>query len=280
MKVIDAHAHLVHNPAGLDQIAESGEFEEIWIMDLSDIGELAGYQFADQAEVLEITRRYPGFFRAYGFIDLDRDPPEQVRKLRDLGFIGLKPYKQLKPYSDPGYFPLYAEAEKLGMPILFHTGLIAQSRRYSGEVTRGFGPENMHPAYLASIAEAFPGLSIVAGHLGWPFWEEMEENYYYYANITGDISGYRKCIDRLPALLDRRAHDGTDRYFNEKLHFATDEFYGTPESNARALKIKHFWELYFELIGSVYYRWGAPEEREKFFRGNALKLLKESLKES
>ena len=38
------------------------------------------------------------------------------------------------------------------------------------------------------------------------------------------------------------------------------------------LKLKEFWSLLFELIGSVYYRWGAPEEAEKFFYGNARRL--------
>lgn len=278
MKVIDAHAHLLHEPEGLDKIAESGEFEEIWLMDLSGIGTLDGLTLATQEEVLETTRRYPGFFRAYGFIDLDRDTPAQVRRLRDLGFIGLKPYKQLKPYSDFAYFPIYAEAEKLGMPILFHTGLIAHGKPYDGAARLAFGSENMRPSYLASIAEAFPRLAVVAGHFGWPYWEEMEQNYYYYANISGDISGYRRNLGRVPELLDRLSHDGTGRFFNEKLHFATDEFYGSEQSNAKALKLKKFWELYFEFIGSVYYRWGSPEETEKFFRTNALSLLGSQMK--
>ena len=276
MKVIDAHAHLLHNPVGLDRVAESGEFEEIWLMDLSGIGVLEGMTLATREEILETLRRYPGFFRAYGFIDLDCDRPAQVRELRDLGFVGLKPYKQRHPYGDTRYFPIYEEAQKLGMPILFHTGLIAHGAPYDGTVRRAFGPENMRPSHLAGIAEAFPNLQVIGGHLGWPYLEETEQNLYFYANITGDISGYRKCLDRLPALLDRKANDGTGRFFNHKLHFATDEFYGTEATNSKAVRLKHFWELYFEFIGSLYYRWGAGEEQAKFFRGNALDLLKGS----
>ena len=58
----------------------------------------------------------------------------------------------------------------------------------------------------------------------------------------------------------------------EKFLFATDQFYGIRSENERALKLKEFWTLLFELIGSVYYRWGAPEEAEKFFYGNARRL--------
>lgn len=274
MKFIDAHSHLVHNPVGFDEIVESGEFEEIWLMDLSGVKQLGSIVLATEDEVLERVRRHPGVVRAFGFIDLDHDTPAKVRELRDKGFIGLKPYKQLKPYGDFDYFPIYAEAEKLRMPILFHTGLIAPSSRWDPAHPHAFGPENMRPTHLTGIAEAFPDLLIVQGHQGWPYMEETEQNLYYYGNIVGDISGYLRSVDRLREMLDRRAHDGTDRFFNDKLHFATDEFYGLPASNARALRLKKFWELYFEMVGGLYYRWGLPEEQEKFFRGNAVDMLR------
>ncbi len=273
MKFIDAHAHLTHNPQGLDAIVESGVFSEIWLMDLSPVGKLGGIELATEAEVLEMPKRYPGFFRIFGFLDLDHDTPADIRRKRDMGFAGLKPYKQLKPYGDYSYFPMYAEAERLGMPILFHTGLIAQASRYTGSVTHAYGPENMRPTHLAGIAEAFPDLKIIQGHVGWPYMTETEQNLYYYKNITGDVSGYLKNFADLAEMLDRRVHDGTDRYFNDKLHFATDEFYGNPQSNERALKLKTFWELYFGLVGNIYYRWGLPEEQEKFFSGNARRIL-------
>ncbi len=274
MKKVDAHAHLVHNAAGLDKIAESGVFEQIWLMDLSGLGKLGDIELAGQRELLDTVKRYDGFFLAFGFIDLDKAVPDDISRLRDMGFCGLKPYKQLKPYSAPEYFPLYERAQALGMPILFHTGLIAQGTPYNGAYTHAFGPENMRPVHLAAIAEAFPELIIIGGHQGWPYMEEMEQNLYYYRNIHGDVSGYMRSVPRLNEILDRRVHDGTDRYFNHKLHFATDMFYGIPEQNERALRLSTFWESYFEFVGGLYYRWGLPEEQEKFFRGNAGELSK------
>ena len=272
MKIIDAHAHLCHDAKGIDAIVESGVFEQIWLMDLSGLGSLGSIQLATQDEVLETVKRYNGFFLAYGFIDLDNATPDDVSRLKDLGFVGLKPYKQLKPYSASEYFPIYQRAQELKMPMLFHTGLIAQGRPYDGKYSHAFGPENMRPIHLSSIAEAFPELQIIGGHQGWPWMEEMEHNLYYYKNITGDISGYLRSVPQLNEILDRRAHDGTDRYFNEKLHFATDEFYGIESSNARALRLVQFWKSYFEFVGGLYYRWGRDEEQEKFFRGNAMEI--------
>ena len=276
MKIIDAHAHLCHDAKGIDAIVESGVFEQIWLMDLSGLGSLGSIQLATQDEVLETVKRYNGFFLAYGFIDLDNATPDDVSRLKDLGFVGLKPYKQLKPYSASEYFPIYQRAQELKMPMLFHTGLIAQGRPYDGKYSHAFGPENMRPIHLSSIAEAFPELQIIGGHQGWPWMEEMEHNLYYYKNITGDISGYLRSVPQLNEILDRRAHDGTDRYFNEKLHFATDEFYGIESSNARALRLVQFWKSYFEFVGGLYYRWGRDEEQEKFFRGNAMEIRQNS----
>ena len=165
------------------------------------------------------------------------------------------------------------------MPILFHTGLIAHGKPYDGRYTHSFGPENMRPIHLAAIAEAFPELEIIGGHQGWPYLEETAHNLYFYPNISGDVSGYLRSVPQLNELLDRRAHDGTERYFNEKLHFATDEFYGLPANNSRALRLSVFWQSYFEFVGGLYYRWGRPEEQEKFFRGNAAALRKRFLPE-
>ena len=275
MKIIDAHAHLCHNAKGIDKIVESGVFEQIWLMDLSGIGSIGEFQFATQEEILQAVKRYEGFFLAFGSLDLDKAVPDDINRLRDMGFVGLKPYKQLKPYSEPAYFPLYERAQELRMPVLFHTGLIARGQPYCGTASHAFGPENMRPIHLAAIAEAFPELQIIAGHQGWPWMEEMEHNLYYYRNITGDVSGYLRSVPKLNEILDRRAHDGTDRYFNEKLHFATDEFYGNEDCNARALRLAKFWESYFEFVGGLYYRWGRLEEQEKFFHGNAEALRKQ-----
>lgn len=269
MKCIDAHAHLTRHPEGFGEVLDSGVFDEIWLMDLSGVDFLAP-RLATRDELLAWVRRHPDRLRAFGYIDLDRDPPETVRRLRDLGFCGLKPYKQLHPYDYAGYFPVYAEAEELGIPVLFHTGLIMRGPGCGREAPRrAFGSGNMRPEALAGVAEAFPHLQVISGHMGWPYLAEMEQNMYYYPNISGDVSGYLRSMESLREILDRKAGDGTGRYFNHKLHFATDEFYGTPESNARALRLKTFWEGYFEFVGGFYYRWGGQEERQRFFYDNA-----------
>lgn len=271
MFTIDAHAHLQHNAEGFDELADSGPFAEIWLMDLSGI-RLNGRDLATRSEVLAAARRHPGRVRAFGFLDLELGAGE-VDRLADLGFEGLKPYKPASPWNSERYFPCYRRAEELGLPILFHTGLVAPGPRWSGSPAGpGFGPDAMRPGLLAGIAEAFPDLTILGGHLGWPYLEETVQNLYFYPNIWHDLSGCRCCLDALPELLDRRCQDGTGRCFNSKLLFATDAFYGSRDENRRALELFDFWRLWFKFIGETYYRWGAPEEQEKIFGGNAAEV--------
>lgn len=273
MKIIDAHAHLLHNHTGFDKIVESGIYDEIWLMDLSGV-ELPEYELATQQEVLQAAKDFKGTVSAFGFLDFNREVQE-IDRLKEMGFVGLKPYKPLLPYSHESYYRHYQRAQELNMPILFHTGIVAHGHPYSGKTTgHGFGPDNMRPAHLAGIAEAFPELTIIGGHMGWPWIEEMEQNLYYYRNIYHDISGYRRSIGRLNEILDRRCHDGTDRYFNDKILFATDSFYGIPSENEQSQKLCTFWQYYFEFVGKLYYRWGREEEQEKIFSRNALNIKK------
>ena len=215
MKLIDAHAHLTHDAKGIDEIVESGVFEQIWLMDLYSVGKLGDVRFAEQKELLDTVRRYDGFFLAFGFLDLDRDTPDQIDRLRDLGFAGLKPY-QLHPYNHESYYPLYERAQSLGMPVLFHTGLIAKGTPYDPKHPHAFGPENMRPIHLAGIAEAFPDLWIIGGHQGYPYLEEMQHNLYYYKNILG-VSGYLRSSNSLKEIWTGGRTTQRSVFFNEKL---------------------------------------------------------------
>lgn len=273
MKIIDSHAHLLHNHSGFYPLVESGIFDEIWLMDLSGVS-LNGYETASRKELLQAAEDFKGRIFVFGFLDLEK-PPEEIDRLKDAGFVGLKPYKPLHPYDSECYYPHYERAASLHMPILLHTGLVVPGPAWKGSSGHSRGPDRMRPGHLAGIAEAFPALSIMGGHLGWPYLEETAQNLYYYPNITHDISGYMRVMEFLPGFLDRRCHDGTTRFFNEKIRFATDSFYGSEEQNSRALRLREFWLRYFEFVGELYYRWGAPEEQEKFFAGTAAALRSE-----
>lgn len=104
--------------------------------------------------------------RLFGFASVDPrqdDAPQQLESaIRDLQLCGLKLgpiYQNFYP-DDRMYFELYAKADELGIPILWHQG--------TSFVPEGF-LDASRPAALDPIARAFPGLKMVIAHMGHPW---------------------------------------------------------------------------------------------------------------
>jgi len=272
--IIDAHAHLSRKPDYmlLEKVLRDGDIEQVWLLDLHGC-QLATHDFATPEEILEVSRSFPGIFIPFGYLDL-RKTPDDVDRLKEQGFFGLKAYRPSLPYDATEHFPFYERAEAMNMPVLFHTGLIEKCSRHNMGPDLTTGPNTMKPSHLATIAAAFPKLQILGGHLGYPWLAETAQNLYYYENITHDLSGYRKDVEWFIRNLGRKCNDGTaGRYFNDKILFATDALcYGDVAEHRNLLKLIQFWSLFLEMIGGCYYRWGEPNERDKILRGNARKL--------
>jgi predicted TIM-barrel fold metal-dependent hydrolase len=129
---------------------------------------------------------HPDRFAALAAVDLNR-PMDAVRELRrcvgDLGFKGLRviPWLWGLPPNDRRYYPLYAECVELGVPFctqVGHTGPLRSSE-----------PGRPIP-YLDDVALDFPELVIVAGHIGYPWTEEMVALARKYPNVHIDTSAY------------------------------------------------------------------------------------------
>ena len=119
-------------------------------------------------DVLKWMREFPEIIVGMGAVELGQQmgAPDDIRRLKDLGFQGLKFDMPSHPYDHDRYFPLYAVAEELHLPILFHTGFVA-----SLEVSdRRCHPSSdyMRPFRLDRIARSFPTLPLIGAHLGQP----------------------------------------------------------------------------------------------------------------
>ena len=93
--------------------------------------------------------------------------PDDVTRARDEGFAGLKFIAPGRAYNDPGYFPIYARAAELGMPALFHLGIVSNSRGWTD-----VDNNQMRPVYLDHIARTFPELRTIGAHFGNPWSDE------------------------------------------------------------------------------------------------------------
>jgi predicted TIM-barrel fold metal-dependent hydrolase len=137
-------------------------------------------------EVAAFVGAHPTRLAGIASVDLRR-PMSAVRELRRcvkaLGFKGLRvvPWLWELPPNDRRYYPLYAECVELGVPFctqVGHTGPLRTS-------------ETGRPIpYLDDVALDFPELVIVAGHIGYPWTEEMIALARKYPNVYIDTSAY------------------------------------------------------------------------------------------
>ena len=148
-------------------------------------------------EVATFVAPHPTRLAGLAAVDL-LHPLKAVRELRravrELGFRGLRivPWLWGLPPNDRRYYPLYAECVELGVPFctqVGHTGPLRTS-------------ETGRPIpYLDDVALDFPELVIVAGHIGYPWTEEMVALARKYPNVYIDTSAYT--IKRYPPELVR-----------------------------------------------------------------------------
>lgn len=138
-------------------------------------------------EVAALVRAHPDRFFGAASVDLAR-PMEAVRELRravkELGLRALRilPWLWNLPPNDRRYYPLYAECVELGIPFCLqvgHTGPLCPSE-----------PGRPIP-YLDEVALDFPELTIVGGHIGYPWTVEMIALATKYPNVYIDTSAYK-----------------------------------------------------------------------------------------
>jgi hypothetical protein len=137
-------------------------------------------------EVAGWVGAHPTRFRGVAAVDLAR-PMDAVRELRrcvsELGFVGLRalPWLWDAPPTDRRWYPLYAACVELGVPFctqVGHTGPLAPSE-----------PGRPIP-YIDQVAIDFPELTIVCGHIGYPWTEEMVAVARKHERVYIDTSAY------------------------------------------------------------------------------------------
>ena len=137
-------------------------------------------------EVAAWVKQAPDRLIGVGSVDLGR-PMDAVRELRrcvkSLGFKAVRvlPWLWNLPPNDRRYYPIYAECCELSVPFctqVGHTGPLMPSE-----------PGRPIP-YLDEVALDFPELTIVGGHIGWPWVNEMISLATKYPNVYIDTSAY------------------------------------------------------------------------------------------
>jgi uncharacterized protein len=141
------------------------------------------------AAVEEAVTRWPDRLIGVGYADpfgpdgVMAAVRELRRQVEELGFRALK----LEPFiddQDPGqaqWYPLYSACIDLGVTMQLQVG-------NTGPPT--YSSHTGQPLYVDRVAVDFPELRIVAGHIGWPWTEEMIAIAWKHPNVWIDTSAH------------------------------------------------------------------------------------------
>jgi predicted TIM-barrel fold metal-dependent hydrolase len=134
---------------------------------------------------------HPDAFTGIGSADPHKpDAVQEVARIAELGLRGVKFHLSLQAFApdDPKYWPVFQACQEHGLVALFHTGTSGIGARQPGG--QGIRIDYAHPLKLDPVAAAFPGLTVVAAHFGWPWQLDLIAMALHKTNVYIDISGW------------------------------------------------------------------------------------------
>jgi uncharacterized protein len=149
--------------------------------------------------VAAACRDNPDVFTGIGSVDPHKGETAvaEVANIASLGLRGVKFHPSLQAFApdDPSYLPIFDACAQHGLLALFHTGTSGIGARQPGG--QGIRIDYAHPLRLDPVAAAFPGLTVVAAHFGWPWHLDLTAVALHKTNVHIDISGWSP--RRIPA---------------------------------------------------------------------------------
>ncbi len=264
-KLIDAHLHYNGDPAFLKLL-------------LAKLDEVDGLAFLlvepkDLDGVKDTIKQRSNRLIGFGEIELDHPKVlEQIDRFHAAGFRGLGELTgPRKRYDDPAYSPVYARAERYGMFLLFHTGIV---NRMTPDIPADISVDRMRATTLDNIARRYPKITIIGAHLGNPDYAWAAEIARWNPNIYWDLSGstlikkqedytFFKSIFWWSGVASPHSPKGSPGAF-EKIVFGSDVFGGELEEFDREL------ERYHKMLAACGV---SPEVQADIFSGTLWRLL-------
>ncbi|HEY8416121.1 MAG TPA: amidohydrolase family protein [Thermaerobacter sp.] len=211
-----------------------------------------------------IVRQYPGRF--IGFAHHDPFAPNAAEELeRAVTELGLRGYKILapvlsKPVDDPAAYPVWETAERLGIPVLIHFGILGGGGGIAGA-------DNCNPLRLERVAQGFPGIPFVIPHFGAGYMRELLLLCWSCPNVHVDTSGSLQWMRWVPGDLTLRSVLRTflESVGPERILFGSDS----------SVLPRGFIRMYYEELQRACWSLNVPEEHQDLiFYGNAARLLR------
>ena len=213
----------------------------------------------------KMVRLYPDKFSGFAHHSIfSEDATSELE--RAVKKLGLKGYKviassQTRSIDDKSAYPVWEMAEKLGIPVIIHFGVLGG----------GGGPaldlRNMNPLTLWEVAKMFPRIPFVVPHFGAGYLRELLLLCWSCPNVYIDTSGSNRWMRWMPFEIDLRGlfRKAIKTVGPDRLIFGSDSSYFPRGFSVPYLRAQ------LKACRSI----GLEEESiEKIFCKNAAKLLK------
>lgn len=169
--------------------------------------------------IAKAVQQYPDVFMGFGIVDPwhGEVARREIRRCKELGLHGIGEFNPARQHffpDDTRFYPLWEEAEQLGMPVLFHSGYAAAGSGTPGG--RGVKLKYTRPIHLDDVAADFPGLKIISAHPSWPWTAESLAIARHKENFYIDLSGWApkyfpaELVQQVNTLLQDKALFGSD----------------------------------------------------------------------
>jgi len=215
------------------------ELAETWlkVMDANGLRQAVFLPISERPEeVRDFLKFAPDRFIGYAYLNYpaSETAPQRLRSaIKDYGLKGLKLYPCIQMFNpcDKALFPLYEEAQSLGIPITFHFGITlapVADYRYT------------NPIDLQLPLRLFPKLNFIIAHFGAGYFREVCLLGFHNKNVMLDTSGTNNWRDYTPE--QTPLYDVFKRsveiYSAERILFGTDTVIRKDVGYRSAIKVE------------------------------------------
>ena len=199
------------------------------------------YSRPDNEAVARLVASHPDRFLGWIFLNPRNNPRvlDELERWRAVpGMIGVKLHPHWHDYRTEILGPILRRAEELRLPVLIHLGF------------RGRGD-------FRAICTAFPGLTVISAHAGFPFYRDLWKTRRDHPNLYVDLSS--------PYIDEALARAAVAAMGPERCLYGTDAPYGFHEEDESY--------DYGEIKGWIERMPVSTAQREGIFGGNFQEIL-------
>jgi predicted TIM-barrel fold metal-dependent hydrolase len=212
----------------------------------------------------QIIKWYPERFTGFASHPLFEEgaAEELERAVTELDLRGYKVIGsgQVKPIDSRDAYPVWEMAERLGVPVLIHFGVLG------GGGGPAYNLYNLNPLSFWKVCSDFPSLKVIVPHFGACYWRELLQLCWQSPNVYVDTSGSNQWMRWMPYDLSLKDlfRKANETIGPERLIFGTDSSYFP-----RGFSLEYLREQL-----KVCYELGFTEEAiQRIFHDNAAEML-------